>query len=68
MKTHLCLEARVSAVALAPRLAWSNINEVTSMLLKRQCLSNALAFSGKGRYVMFDSSTAGAARRPLFIS
>jgi hypothetical protein len=28
---------------------------------------NALPFSCKGRYVMVDSSTAGAARRPSFI-
>ena len=27
-------------------------------------LSNALPFSCKGRYVMVDSTTAGAARRP----
>ena len=28
---------------------------------------NALPFSCKGRYVVVDSSTAGAARRPSFI-
>jgi len=32
------------------------------------CPSNALPFSGAGRYVMVDSSTAGTARRPSFIS
>jgi hypothetical protein len=29
--------------------------------------ANALPFSGVGRYVMVDSSTAGAAGRPLLI-
>jgi hypothetical protein len=34
---------------------------------KRSRVSNALPFSCKGRYVMIDSTTAGAARRPLLV-
>jgi len=39
------------------------------MVISRIYLSaNGLPISGEGRYVMVDSSTAGAARRPQFIS
>ena len=66
-------EPRVFSMSAAPRRSSSfAVLECTRKLLmenrKSRRLPNALPFSSKGRYVMVDSSTAGAARRPSFVS
>jgi hypothetical protein len=51
----------------SPPASWSSSPAELHRRHKRSRVSNALPFRCRGRYVMVDSTTAGAARRPSVI-